>query len=272
VRSRVGARFGTAALERFTGYTGQSRSRHATHTWNVTRLPEVDHGVLADQRTVEAEVLNALRRKPDTGFAIHDAPGRVERLRAEQTELRALLQERPPDRRPAFRQAELALASAKKELHWAQHRLEHAHQRLDDLGPFSQVRRKGRDVKRSTLEQISTSSDDVRTAEAKIVRCEQAVEELRPELDERRRWDAGHDWPDSRLRTVEAELAELGQPAHRTSSRDASLLRRAPDRGRPAWLDRLAETPQPPLPGPDLGARHRPRALKSSSGRIQRLG
>ena len=27
---------GTAALERFTGYTGQSRSRHATHTWNVS--------------------------------------------------------------------------------------------------------------------------------------------------------------------------------------------------------------------------------------------
>jgi len=54
---------GTVALERFTGYTGQSRSRHATHTWNLTRLPDLDHGgVLADQRTPDREVLNALRR------------------------------------------------------------------------------------------------------------------------------------------------------------------------------------------------------------------
>src|SRR5207302_3027500 len=29
---------GTAALDRYTGYVGQSRGRLATHTWNVTRL------------------------------------------------------------------------------------------------------------------------------------------------------------------------------------------------------------------------------------------
>ena len=58
---------GTPALDRFTGYVGQSRGRHPTHTWNVTRLPELDHGgVLADQRTPEREVLDALRRQPDT--------------------------------------------------------------------------------------------------------------------------------------------------------------------------------------------------------------
>ncbi len=57
-------------------------------TTAVTRLPEVDYGgVLADQRTAEREVLDALRRQPDTGFAIHDAPGRVQRLLAERAEL-----------------------------------------------------------------------------------------------------------------------------------------------------------------------------------------
>lgn len=45
-----------------TGYVGQSRSRHATHTWNVTRLSDFDHGgVRADQRTPEQEVLDALQ-------------------------------------------------------------------------------------------------------------------------------------------------------------------------------------------------------------------
>ncbi|HEY3238229.1 MAG TPA: AAA family ATPase, partial [Acidimicrobiia bacterium] len=71
---------GTAALERFTGYTGQSRSCHATHTWNVTRLPEIDHGgVLANERSPEREVLDALLRVPDTGFATHDDPARIRR-------------------------------------------------------------------------------------------------------------------------------------------------------------------------------------------------
>ena len=245
---------GTAALQHFTGYTGQSRSRQATHTWNVARLLEVDHGgVLADQRTPEQEVLDALRRQPDTGFAIHDAPSRVERLLAERAELRRLLRNRPPDRRPAFDQAERALASAKKELYWAHHRLDHARQRLDEFGPLSQVRRHGRKEKASTLDQIDTFTNDVQRAEAKIARCERSLEELRSELDQRPRWDAAHNWPDSRLRTVDAELTELTEPPCRTTSRDASLVRPTPGQDRPAWLDRVAEITQPPHPGPDLG-------------------
>ncbi|MGH8974575.1 MAG: AAA family ATPase [Acidimicrobiia bacterium] len=61
---------GTAALERFTGYTGQSRSRCATHTWNVTRHPEIDFGgVLADQRTPTAK-----SSTPSSGYPIPASP------------------------------------------------------------------------------------------------------------------------------------------------------------------------------------------------------
>jgi conjugative relaxase-like TrwC/TraI family protein len=247
---------GTAALQRFTGYTAQSRGRYATHTWNVTRLPDIDHGgVLADQRTPEREVLDALRRQPDTGFAVHAAPSHIEALLAEQAALRETLRHRPPDQRPAFRQAELALASAKKDLHWANHRLEAAEKRLSELGPLSQLRRHCRSEKTSVLDQIDRFTDDLREAEAKIVRCERSLEDLRPELDHRPQWDAEHDWPESRLRTVEGELGELARPAHQIarSTRDASLVRRAPGREHP-WLGRVAEVTSPPLPGPDLGA------------------
>jgi conjugative relaxase-like TrwC/TraI family protein len=246
---------GTAALERFTGYTGQSRSRHATHTWNVARLPEIDHGgVLADQRTPEREVLDALRRQPDTGFAIHDAPSQVERLLAERAGLRALLQTRPPDRQPAFGQAERSLASAKKELYWAHHRLDKAHERLERLGSLSQLRRRGREEKSATLDQIATFTADIGKAETKIAHWEQTLEELRPERHHRQQWDQQHDWPDSRLRTVEAELAALDRPAHQNQHRDAHLMRRAPGADPPAWVDRVAEVARPPLPGHDLGA------------------
>ena len=48
---------GTAALDAYRGYTGQSRSRQPTHTWNTTPVLTVDHGgVLADQRTPDERV------------------------------------------------------------------------------------------------------------------------------------------------------------------------------------------------------------------------
>lgn len=102
---------GTAALERYTGYTGQSRSRCATHTWNVTRLPDIDFGgVLADQRTPDQEVLDALRRVPDTGFAIHDTAGRIAELLAERAQQEAVLVARPSGGLRHLRDAERKLA------------------------------------------------------------------------------------------------------------------------------------------------------------------
>jgi hypothetical protein len=63
-----------------------------------------------------------------------------------------------------------------------------------------------------------------------------------------------NDWPSVHLHSVEAELAELGQPTCERATRDACGIQRAPGGNRPAWLDRSAEVAQPPLPGPDRGA------------------
>lgn len=178
----------------------------------------------------------------------------MQRLLTERAELRALLRHRPPDRRPALRQAELALESAQKELYWARYRLDHAQRRLDQFGRLSQLRRQGRKEKAVTEDEVNRFTDDVGKAEAKITSCEQVIEELRPELDRNLEWDVDHRFPDSRLRRIDAELAELGHSPHQGLSREASLLRRTPGVDQPAWLDRLAESSRPPLPGPDLGA------------------
>ena len=245
---------GTAALERFTGYTGQSRSRHATHTWNVTRLPDIDHGgVLADQRTPNQEVLTALGRVQDTSFAVHDTPTRLGHLLAERAELRAVLRHRPPDRHPAFRQAELALGYAEKELYWAHWRLDHARERLEQFGPLSQLRRHGRQEKTTIVDQIDRFTNDIRKTEAKIASCEQTLDELRPELGRRLQWDIEHKFPDARLRTIDAELADIGNAADHRLPSDGALLRRSPGTDQPAWLDHVAEISRPPLPGRDTG-------------------
>jgi conjugative relaxase-like TrwC/TraI family protein len=246
---------GTAALERFTGYVGQSRSRQPTHTWNVTRVPEVDFGgVPADQRNAEKVVLDALRRQPDTGFAIHDAPSRVEQLVAEQSELRHLLRQRPPDAGPALRQAEFSLASAEIELYWAHYRLEHAEERLAGLGKLSQLRRHGREEKSSTLDQIERFSGDVRTAESKVVRCRDDIEDLRSQWDQRTAWDADHDWPSGRLRVVDSELANFGRqvqsPEHVART---PVIDRIPGANHGAGYQIAGVEISPPARGPDRG-------------------
>ena len=74
---------GSAALDAYRGYTGQSRSRQPTHTWNTTRVAVVDHGgVLADQRDAAEQVADALARQPDPSLAARSDPWTVDRSSA----------------------------------------------------------------------------------------------------------------------------------------------------------------------------------------------
>ena len=57
---------GSCALDAYRGYTGQSRSRQPTHTWNTTKITAIDHGgILADRRDPAEQVADALARQPD---------------------------------------------------------------------------------------------------------------------------------------------------------------------------------------------------------------
>ena len=250
---------GTAALERFTGYTAQSRGRHATHTWNVTRLPEIDHGgVLADQRTPEREVLDALRRQPDTGFAIHDAPGHIDTAPApNRPNCEPSLRHRPPDRRPAFRPSR-------------------TRPRIGQEGPATgpttastppsngsvnsarspssaatAARRRHPPSTRSTASPTTSRRPKPTSPAANETSTSSA-----PKSTSAQQWDADHDWPalpppHRRRRTRRARPG--GQKTSRerrpqtTTSRDRKLARED------AWLDRVAEVAAPPRPGPDLG-------------------
>ncbi len=267
---------GTAALERFTGYTGQSRSCHATHTWNVTRLPDIDHGgVLADERSPEREVLDALLRVPDTGFATHDDPARIQRLLAERDEHRAVFADAPPDRRRELRQAEHELHSAKDAQKWANYRLKAAHDRLDRIGPFSLLRRNGRQRKTAAGEDIERFQGHVVGAAKKVERSEQGLDQVTDAVAHSNAWYAENSWRRRRLASIEAELSSPGhinlrniplperssgweRGLSRTSGLSARLgrtLGQAEAAEVPAgWADRLAEIVRPPLPGRDHGA------------------
>ena len=63
---------GSSALDAYRGYTGQSRSRQPTHTWNTARVTVIDHGgSLADPREAAEQVAAAARpsARPNPGGA-----------------------------------------------------------------------------------------------------------------------------------------------------------------------------------------------------------
>lgn len=92
---------GSAALDNFKGYVAQSRSKLPTHTWNVSRVVDVDYGgILADRRPPEEEVLRALERAELKTFAAGADPSITERrLQADLEAQQAIVATRPPDRR-----------------------------------------------------------------------------------------------------------------------------------------------------------------------------
>ena len=141
---------GSSALDAFRGYSGQSRSRQPTHTWNTATVTAVDHGgVLADRRSPAEQVAAALARQPDTRLAARSDPFIVDRQLAEQIQAHeAVLARQPPDRGGAFVAADNELARARSYQANREAMVAGATQSLDQLGPLGGLTRRGRQQRR----------------------------------------------------------------------------------------------------------------------------
>jgi conjugative relaxase-like TrwC/TraI family protein len=134
---------GSAALDAYRGYTGQSRSRHPTHTWNTIVVDDGDHGGrLADQRSPLQHVAAALARVPDTNMAAPDDPWRTDRrLRTIIATHQAVLDRQPPDRTRQLADAHHAVDVARAQLAGADQRVAESRDDLGRLGPFRTLSR-----------------------------------------------------------------------------------------------------------------------------------
>jgi hypothetical protein len=148
---------GSSALDAYRGYTGQSRSRQPTHTWNTKPLVSVDYGgIQSDQRAPAEVVAQALAREPDPSLAARSDPWTLDRqLRYQITEHEQVLAGRPAD--PGEE-----LAAAIEQMRLAQSRLEAvetlaagAARQLDDLGALSGLSRRGREQRRHLEERLA---------------------------------------------------------------------------------------------------------------------
>jgi hypothetical protein len=190
---------GSASLDAYRGYTGQSRSRHPTHTWNTTPIDEGDHGGrLAERRSAQQQVAGALARVPDTTMAALDDPWPTDRqLRAVVSAHRAALDRQPADCTDELVAARRAAAIAQGELDVARRRLAQTRADLDNLdrfGPLRSLQRGHRAERRQLDDRLAADQEAVIDAAGAVTRAEHRVQRL--EGDQRRhdRFEHSEGW------------------------------------------------------------------------------
>ncbi|MDQ6794447.1 MAG: hypothetical protein M3067_06465, partial [Chloroflexota bacterium] len=198
----------TPALDRHTGYVGQSRGQLPTHTWNVRPEPDHPASLLADDRTPSEAVLDAMRRDEPKVFAAVGDPWILDRrLCTERDEHATVIATRPPDRQQELEQARATLKRVAQEQYDAVGSIAHYERERGRLNPLSRLSRSGRD-------DIARHDQALAGAHRRLERAEQALNDARTAVAdaqagvrERTGWDRQHGWRVDRLAEVERELA-----------------------------------------------------------------
>jgi hypothetical protein len=201
---------GSSALDAYRGYTGQSRSRRPTHTWNTARVAVVDHGgILADQRDGTEQVADALGRQPDPSMAARSDPWVVDRrLRELIAEHERALSARPPDRQDALAAATDEIGSA---LAWLENMdavAAHSARQLDQLGRLAGLSRHGRDQRRLLHDRLEADRERAAAARERYEGTAERVERLRQDQDAYERFETAEGWR-------RADLVSLGHQLDR---------------------------------------------------------
>jgi conjugative relaxase-like TrwC/TraI family protein len=199
---------GSAALDAYRGYTGQSRSRQPTHTWNTKQLVALDHGgILADQREAAEVVAQALARQPDPTLAARSDPWTVDR------QLRDLIAQH--ERIVSGRRADPgeALAAALKELAPAEAWLSnmdavaaYSASQLDSHGTLAGLSRRGRQERRDLQEKLTVDRQQAQDAKDRRDEIAVRVAALQRDRDALERFEKAEAWRRDDLRRLHDQL------------------------------------------------------------------
>jgi conjugative relaxase-like TrwC/TraI family protein len=199
---------GTGSLDAFRGYTGQSRSRQPTHTWNTIPAVTLDYGgVLADQRTPSERVAAALARDPDPTMAVRSDPWvRDRELRARIAEHEAVLATEPPDRRAALTEADRRVGDAERETGVARARLREVEERLSALGPLGGVTRRGRRERDQFQRDRDRAETGIGRADVEASRARQQRAAIAAEQLAHEQFVTANRWRHGDVRSLQAQL------------------------------------------------------------------
>src|SRR5439155_7056251 len=199
---------GTPALDRHRAYVGQSRGQLATHTWNTKAEGDHPLGLLADDRSPSAAVLDAMRRDEPKTLAAIDDPNVVDRtLRAERAEHLAVVRDRPADYAHHLELGRARRARAIEEEQSAQRSLVHYEHERARLGPLTRLRRGGRDDIAQHDERVARAHDRLTAADHALCQARADVARAEAGAAARAAWDAQHGWRVARLAEIDAALA-----------------------------------------------------------------
>jgi hypothetical protein len=181
---------GSSALDAYRGYTGQSRSRRPTHTWNTARVVADHGGALADQRDGATQVADALGRQPDPSMAARSDPWVVDRqLRELMADHERALSARPPDRQDALAAATDEMGSASAWLENMDAVAAHSARQLDQLGRLAGLSRHGRDQRRLLHDRLEAERERAAAARERYEGTAERVERLRQDQDAYERFE-----------------------------------------------------------------------------------
>jgi conjugative relaxase-like TrwC/TraI family protein len=233
---------GTAALDRYTGYVGQSRGRLATHTWNVTRVDDANHGGVVLRREPAEEVLSAMEREPSVAFAAHGDPQQLDRvLRAVRDQHLRFINRRPSDVGDQLDAAVQHRHQADREHHAAVRALEQARRDRASVGPIARHRPEGRRRLAEAEHRLARGTERLKRAQAAARAATEDVEHLHKTMADRASWDAEHHWRLDRVADIDAQLARHWAEAVLVATRQGDPLAFGLHRLRQARLTNLAE-------------------------------
>jgi hypothetical protein len=187
---------GSSALDALRGYSGQSRSRQPTHTWNTATVAASDHGgVLADRRSPAQQVAAALARQPDPRLAAYSDPFIVERqLTARIQAHHAVLDRQPPDPTAAVAVAAQELARARGRQTNSDSIVAGTRERLEAVGALSGLSRHGRAERGWWQAKLAGDLDTAGQARAATAIAMSNLDRLRREQVAHDRFEQAQGW------------------------------------------------------------------------------
>jgi hypothetical protein len=199
---------GSCALDSYRGYTGQSRSRQPTHTWNTVRVGVLDHGgTLADQRDAAEQVADALARRPDPSLAARSDPWTLDRrIRDVIAEHESVLAGRPPDPSHELDTAARELASAQNWLANMTAIASHTAQKLDGLGTLAGLTKKGREQRRVLEDKLAGDAQRATAASDRYDEVALRVKQLSHAHEIHERFQADQKWRQDDMTRLREQL------------------------------------------------------------------
>ena len=199
---------GSSALDAYRGYTGQSRSKHPTHTWNTKQLVAVDYGgILADQRDAAEAVAHTLARQPDPTLAARSDPWTIDRqVRDLIAEHERVLAGRPVDPHEALAAALEKLRLTEAWLSNMDAVAAYSASQFGSLGILAGLSRRGRQERRDLHDKLTVDRQRADDGKDRGDEIAARVASLQQHQDAFERFEKAEGWRREDLRRLHDQL------------------------------------------------------------------